>query len=338
MSELAAKDKPFFISQNSGFGKAEAKDELLHPEANSKVSAASLTETQYFGFCVPEERIHGYSYLWHHPNLRTVGGGILAWRGHKHTATHSELCDYRDYMSDAVLANDLHDYRLENGYGVKVIEPLKRHHLTYADAKRNNIVDLHYEAVMPPAMFANGNHFEQALKVTGELVLRGKRYDVNCYCTRDRSWGKPRPEDNLPIPPGSWMVGVFNDDFAFSCNIADQASSSPELVNSGIAVPDDKSLYGGWLWRDGKLGCAAKAKKRIVRHPHTRIPTYVEIELTDDMGRTVLIRGTAVASNAWQPWTNIFMPIVMMRWECDGLVAHGDLQEGIWNDYLNLPA
>ena len=27
--------------------------------------------------------------------------------------------------------------------------------------------------------------------------------------------------------------------------------------------------------------------------------------------------------------------ISLMRWECDGLIGHGDCQDVFWNDYLN---
>lgn len=329
-------DKPFFISQNSGLGQATKEDELLHPQQNAQVAADSLTETQYFGFCIPAQRIHAYAYLWHHPNLHVVSGGLFAWRGHKRTVTHSELCDYRNYMSDKVLKGDLHKYRLENSYSIEVVEPLKRHHMSYADPKRQNSVELDYEAVAPPVMFGNGLHFEQPMRVRGELVLRGERHVVDCFTLRDRSWGKPRPEDNMALPSVSWMQGVFNENFSFSCNAMDQAGSSPELVGTALAQPEHETLMGGWIYRHGKVGRLVAAKKRIVRLAQDRMPYAVELALKDEHDRTILVHGQSIASTTWMPWSNIFMPIVLMRWECEGLIAHGDLQEGVWNDYLNL--
>lgn len=331
-------DKPFFISQNSGFGPIDAADELLHPAKNALVKTDSLTETQYFGFCIPERAIHAYGYLWHHPNLHVVGGGLFVWRGHKRTVTHGELCDYRNYMSDRVLEDDLHDYRLENGYGVKVVEPLKRHRLTYADPARHNLVEIDYEAVSPPVMFADGNHFEQAMQARGRLVLRGESFDVDCFTLRDRSWGKSRPEDNLPLPGASWMQGVFGEDLAFSCNVFDQVQTSVELAGTPLALPEGRTLNGGWIHRDQRVGRLVKASKRIERVPGSRMPRKVELEITDELGRTLRIDGQSIASTAWMPWSNIFMPITLMRWDCEGRIAHGDCQEGVWNDYLNLPA
>lgn len=333
---MATDDKPFFISQNSGFEPITAADELLHPERNARIAADSATETQYFGFCVPEHAIHGYAYLWHHPNLHIVSGGLFAWRGHTRTVTHGELCDYRNFMHDRVLANDLHDYRLENGYGVKVVEPLKRHRLTYADAARKNRVEIDYEAVSPPVMFADGNHFEQAMRGRGTLTLRGATFAVDCYTLRDRSWGKPRPEDSLPLPAASWTQGIFGDDLAFSANVFDQAETSLELQGTPLAQPLERSLNGGWIWRDGKVGRLVRAKKRIEREPGSRMPRRLQLEITDEFDRTLKVDGTCIASTGWMPWSNIFMPITLMRWTCEGRVAHGDCQEGVWSDFLNL--
>ena len=118
---------------------------------------------------------------------------------------------------------------LQKTRGVKVVEPLKRHRLTYADAARKNRVEIDYEAVSPPVMFADGNHFEQAMRGRGTLTLRGATFAVDCYTLRDRSWGKPRPEDSLPLPAASWTQGIFGDDLAFSANIFDQADTKYQL-------------------------------------------------------------------------------------------------------------
>jgi hypothetical protein len=331
---MSEDDTPFFLKQNQGFLEADASAELLHPTENKLVKADSLTETQYFGFSVPESEIHGYAYLWHHPNLHVLTGGLWAWSGIKQYMVQSELCDFRTYMSDSALKNDLHDYRLENGFGVKILEPLKRFHMTYVDAARDNSVDLVYEAVGPAVMFGDGKHMEQPMRAVGELVLRGHRYRVDCFNVRDRSWGKARPEDNLSMPPASWMTGVFSEDFAFNCNIFDQASGNPELTGR-LALPDERTLAGGWLYRDGKLSRFVRARKRVVRRPVSLLPDEIEFEATDDLARRIAVRGTLIASCPWQAWGNFNANINLMRWECEGLVAHGDCQEPLWNDYCN---
>lgn len=333
---MAESDKPFFIAQNPGFSTAGPQDELLHPESFRDIQADSATETQYLGFSVPEENIHALCYCWHHPNLKVVTGGLFVWRGIKRYMPGAEICDVRAYMSDRVLAKDLHEYRLDNGYGVKVIEPLKKLRATYEDQLRQNAIDLEWEGIAAPVMYADGKHFEQPMRVRGTLLLRGRKYEVNGYNVRDRSWGKPRPEDNLPMAPISWMTGVFGDDLAFNCNVFDQAEQNPELKGTRFELPADKTLNGGWILRDGVVGRIVSAKKRVVREPGSRLPLAVDLEVRDDRDRSLKMRGTMTASCTWQVWPNAMFPVSQMRWECEGRVAYGDCQEAYWNDYLQI--
>ena len=329
-----SEDKPFYLAQNTGLGTALPDDELLHPRQNALVADPSATETQYFGFCVPEEKLHGIGYLWHHPRLRTVSGGVYAWREVKPHFVFSDLIDVRTHMSDAALADDLHDYRLDNGYGVKIIEPLKRHHMTYADPARGQRVDLQFEALQPPVMFGDGNHFEQPMRVHGELEVRGKTLRVDCHTIRDRSWGKPRQEFHQPFAPYSWISCVFSPDFALNCGVFDQAKHNPELTGQ-FALPHDKTLAAGWLQRDGQLARVVGAEKRVVRTADLCLPSELNLDITDELGRTAQIRGTMVAANTWPLGGQIGFVICLMRWECEGQVTYGDCQEGIFGDYLN---
>jgi hypothetical protein len=106
-----------------GFGTCTDSDDLLHPKENALLSGDSLTETQYFGVTIPEERIHGLIYFWHHPNLRAITGGVWVWQGIKKHHLACEMHDLHSFMSDKPLANDLHSFRLSNGYGVELQSP-----------------------------------------------------------------------------------------------------------------------------------------------------------------------------------------------------------------------
>jgi hypothetical protein len=333
MTRESKNDGAFWTSQNQSLATAIEADDFLHPELNAKVGADSTTETQYFGFCIPEVGIHAYGYLWHHPRLKVVTGGLMVYRGVKATPVAAELCDMLFFVNDSVLSNDLYGYRLPNSYAVEVLEPLRRHRMTYSDPDRKNSVDLQFEALAPPAMFGNRLHFEQPMRVQGDLLLRGERFKVDCYTVRDRSWGKPRPEDNLPMPPYSWMSGVFGPDFSFNCGMFDQAVGNPE-VRGRFELPAEKVLSGGWLYKDGQMSRLKSANKRVVRDRALRIPAEVEFAMTDDLGRNEQVRGTLVSSIPWAPWTNLHMTISLMRWECGGRVAYGDCQEAMWNDYM----
>lgn len=327
--------KPFFLSQTQGFAGCDESADFLHPKENAEIDDDSATETQYFGFSVPEAGIHSLNYLWHHPRLNVVSGGPWVWQGHKRTALHAEICDLRTYVNDSCLQNDLHDYRMVNGYGVKIIEPLRKFHVSYADPARANAFDLRYEAVHAPVMWANGRHFEQPMHATGELILRGKRYDVDCYTIRDRSWGKARPEHNMSVPPMSWISACFNKDFSLCCSVFDQAQGNPELAGTAFDMPAEKTLCGGWLLKDGKLGWITKIGKSVRRDPHSQLAQSAELHIADEHGRSVQLQGQLVATCPWQTWGNIMMNICLMKWQCETHVAYGDLQDAMWSDYYN---
>jgi hypothetical protein len=236
------------------------------------------------------------------------------------------------WMHDRVLANDLHSYRLANGYGVAVIEPMKKHRITYADAGRQNSVDLEINAVNPAIMFGDGRHFEQAMHLRGEIVLRGKRYDVDSYNVRDRSWGKPRPEMSMSLPPVGWKTGVFGDDFSFNCTALDDYRLMPEWGGQ-FAVPEDKLVNGGWIYRDGEVSSVTRCIKRTERDPIHLFPTRIEFEMTDSKQRNYHVTGKVLAASEWfvQPvmrWTN-----VSVHWECEGRSAFGEEQEAQWGDF-----
>ena len=62
---MTSKDKQegaFWNSQNQQLAEAIEADDFLHPQLNAAVGADSTTETQYFGFSVPEAKIHAYGY------------------------------------------------------------------------------------------------------------------------------------------------------------------------------------------------------------------------------------------------------------------------------------
>lgn len=332
---MSIDQRPFFLAKNEALREASLDDDFLHPKQNANVHGDSLTETQYLGISAPEHGIHGMGYLWHHPNLKVVSGGIWVFKGVNTNMLDSEMVDMRMFMSDRVLENDLRRYRLESGYGVEVVKPLEHLHLTYDDAPRGNRADLHYTAVTPPVMFGDGNHFEQTLRVRGELSLRGQTYKVDTYNVRDRSWGKLRSENPMTLPPTSWCTGAFNDDLSFNCNIFDHAFDN-QHVDSRLAMPAEQALNGGWVWRNGRFRRIVKALKQARREPGSHVVRELSLAMTDEDGRTLGVRGQLVASSPWNTWPNTKISIGLMRWETDdGLVGHGDCQDLVWTDYFH---
>lgn len=325
----------FWEQQNRSFSEPTPACDLLHPEAREGETDPALTETQYFGFSVPEEHIHGLTYLWHHPNLGVVSGGVFAWRGVKRGPLEAELFDMITFASDECLAGDLYDYKLPNGYHVTTEEPMRRHRLRYADPSRGNALDISLEAVMPAMVLANGHHLEQAMRTTGELTLGAKTYPVEGYNVRDRTWSELRRDTLQPggMPPIDWMTGAFGDDFSFGCTAQDNLESNPDWKGVIEASPGDP-LKLGWVWRDGELTPLVSSRKRSRRSAGTLFPEAVEMELTDARGRTYEMKGTIVAACPWYPWPTLEAVICSVRWECEGRTTYGELQRGLRPDYI----
>lgn len=326
--------KPFFLERNRGLRIAAPEDDYLHKNAHAGIAGDSLTETQYFGICDPDSGVHGVLYLWHHPNLRTVMGGVWVWRGFKPVEQSCELFDFRQYVSDSVLSNDLHSFRLDSSYGVTVVEPLKKFHVTYSDPVRGNAIDLEYTAIGPAVLFGDGSHLEQPMKVLGEVRLRGQRYSINSYNVRDRSWGRLRSEALAEIPPVMWCTGVFSENFSFNCTAFDDPMLNPDWKDSFPQFSPENTFVAGWIYKDGELSEVVSCRKITRRDAKTLMHQSVQISLTDAKGRTYEINGVVKAASGYPLWLNQRSIVAMTRWECAGQVTYGDSQELQMSDYI----
>ncbi|MGE4431536.1 MAG: hypothetical protein AB7E05_12420 [Sphingobium sp.] len=318
-----------------GFGDYDDGDELLHPEMNAAVSSYALTETQYFGFSVPEHDIHGLTYLWCHPNLGVITGGAAVWQGYKGVQTSAELFDMRVFMNTDPIKDGIDDYTLDNSYSVKVIEPFKSIRTSYSDPARQNAFDVTYTAIAPPSMLPNRKHFEQIMRTKGQLTLRGKNYEIDGFNIRDRSWAEARQELAMPSPPVAWLTGTFGEDLAFNCVCHEDPAKDvvwrdlyPDATSAG-------ALKGGWLYRDGKLLRFVKVSALIERDPIFLHPRRLEVELEDETGETHVITGHVQASLSFSLWPNAVVPVGLTRWEYRGRTGYGDTQDAQWTDFTH---
>lgn len=320
-----------------GFGDYDADDEQLHPAMNAPVAHYANTETQYFGFSVPEACIHGLGYFWHHPKLGVISGGVTAFQGIKHKHLAAELYDQRMFMSDKPVSDGLLHYRTDVGYEVEVEAPFETMRLRYRDETRDNALDISYTALAPPAMLANRKHFEQPMRTSGSITLRGKTYAVNGYNVRDRSWGEARTEEPMKVPPVVWLTGVFDDDFSFNALLMDDPTRSPEWAGL-YDIPAEQALRGGWIRHNGEYTRIVRASQVTRRDPTHLHPLSHELELIDERGERYELQGTVVASCPAGYWPNANIYVGLVRWECRGRLGWGDSQECQWTDFVHAMA
>lgn len=177
-----------WVAGESGaeFGACVDADDFFHLAGNPP--GASVTETYYFTFSIPEQGIHAFLYLWAHPNLKVLSGGVLIYQGKKPHYLAADYFNYLTYLDLSHVNADTGTVTLPNGFQLKINKPFQEHELSFSDPRSGVSFHLLQTAAMPPAVRKGNHHFEQNMRVQGELRLRGKTYQVDCHSVRDRSW------------------------------------------------------------------------------------------------------------------------------------------------------
>ena len=331
---MTQQNEAFFIRDyGTSFGTYSLEDEYLHKSIWPDKPHYALSETQYFSFSVPEHDIHAFLYCWCHPNLRAVSGGAVVFKGTQPLQLGVELYDYRAHMSDAVLSEDLGNFRFDNSYSVQMIEPGRIFRLRYEDRERDNAFDVTLTAQSAPVMWPDNRHFEQVMKTEGFVKLRSQEYAIDGFSMRDRSWGEARMELALPGPSNSWAVGTFDADFAFVAVGTDSPATTP-IWSDHYTESMAKPLTFGWMIHNGQRSPVTECRKRIEYDRSTLMCRSVEMELVTASGERFDLKGTATAGTPLPLWPNIRVPVSLIRWECNGRVGWGELQDAQWSDFI----
>ncbi len=311
----------------------QAEDAEFHAPDAAKLNWA---ETNFFGFYNAEKTLNVGVYALFRTNLRTVNSTVCM---NRRFATTPWEADYVDYQSVLPMPEgcSLLDYRLDNGLHVRCLEPNMVWHIGFDDGEQARI-DVTYRSIMPafdihdPDMdpmvgahagkFAWGTayngHFDQTGHFEGEVMLRGERFPIDCISTMDHSWG-PRPERGAPNM--CWLHAHFSEELAIHAIF----SFDPETNGAEL------SLTHGYVVERGRVHGLKAGSGRTVR-VRDRYAERVELELVDRDGRTWRPVATALTSFPWQCWANMVAFNVLARWEMDGRVGYGEIQ-----DFFELP-
>lgn len=325
----------FYITRRveKQMGLWDPKNEEMHPEYKTLNPSPDLNETQFFGFSVPEAKIHSVLYTWAHPNLDLVSTGVMVAQGYRPMPPALDIQDYRAYVPMAAIGRSYMNYTTPGGYSVEVLEPGVKFRTTYLDKERNSSFDVIHTAIHPPQVWSSHVHLEQPMRTVGEVTLRGKRYDVDGTHVRDRSWGENRPEMPRHMPPVTWMTGVFDDGFCFHATAFDSPSLDP-VWKDHFEVAEADTLRFGWVVVDGR-SVALRSVRKLTRYDANMIPTGVEMEMIDELGRIYAMSGVTEAAFVFNAWHNCRWPICGTRWTMkDGTSGWGDVQDGQWTDFL----
>ncbi len=311
------------------FSEMKPEEEKLLPIPDG--ASHEWSETSMFGFNIPEEGIDCIIYFWHRPVMNISFGGIMIWKGKN---TNQVECIYSDYRSAMPMPKDITDCTYANGVTVKMIEPMSEFQIGFEDSACDVKLDLHLKAIMPPACRYNGGHITQAMKTSGTLLLRGKRYTINGFHTRDRSWNEYRQEYPLKVPPLHWDVGIVDETFAFHHLSYDDPAYHPEWKGK---VPEiNNTCLWGYVYENGQLHGVVSTRQRTDYEPGGTVPIHIETTLTASNGKSYEIVGRPLASTQVQSWPNMCSHFVLMEWSVDGRIAYGDVQSGLFHDSFRL--
>ena len=245
-------------------------------------------ETAWFWFFVPERAVGGWLYNWVRPNVGTSGGGCWVWDAT--TFFHFEVPYYACYSNLRLdPERDLRDFTYPSGVSLRVLEPLQRYRLGFAD--RDLIaLDLEFDAVVPPWVGAvtgdppRATHLDQVGRVTGELVLRGDRMSVDCLAIRDRTWA-PRPE--------RWKDGKVGYCNAATLDTAFLASSA-----EGTRGEAADRVHSGYLLRDGRRARLVDGTRELERDPEHGFLRRIAVDAVDADGRALHATGESLSRMA----------------------------------------
>ena len=303
--------------------------------------------THYFGLSVPEARLGAFLYIRYQPAFPLSQGGVCLFRGTDNISFGDiEFLDYRVTMPWPEIDGGV--ITTANGLRVEFLEPGRQARVSYSSPDGETSLDVLQEAVTPllarghvmpgeehdsdPTQNPGGS--EQFMHVTGELVLRGERFDVDCFAPRDRSWRQVRGEaPGMPVPPVGWTPMYFGEDLVFNQVGFEAPDTDPAWTGLYAVPPDRPTHHFGWVYTDGEVREVTRVRRNVLeRHPELFAATRQEVEAEDERGTVYRFSGQAIAMAAIPAWPNVTFRDSVYRWEDErGRVAHATYQE-IWFD------
>jgi hypothetical protein len=278
------------------------------------------TESYYFGFDLEERKLSLAAYPLFRQNL---GIWSLAFHLWDHTAYTPWELPYSKFLWHLKLPEtaDLRDFD-QAGLRYKTLEPLQRYLVAYHDPGRVSM-ELEFDAIDKPyaswtqvdkhSQASGKGHFDQDCRVRGELVLNGERIRIDTFGHRDRSWYS-RPD-----------IGARRSvSISFGLSETEQfLVMRPRMVSSD-ASPEDG--VGGYIVRDGIRANIRSAVRRVPVRFETRAQV-IELEATDELGRTIEARGRVNNTLAFNTSPPILAWFSQVSWQTAGGAMLGEDQE-----------
>jgi hypothetical protein len=296
------------------------------------------TETFWTSFFIPERKISGWFYNQFLPNQGETGlynGGAFVWND-------EDESPYDVQVKGAPLPaeRDLRDIVLPGGNHIQTLTPLKKYRVTRHDPGRFE-AEMIFEAIMEPnphpagmAPFWKGRHFDQAMHVTGELVLNGEKIEIDSLALRDRSWS-PRPPPGAPKPPPKpgapkrEPIPKFSLGYVLGTASEKDAFLAYSMMYEGT---ERDEVVTGYLIRDGVWAHLVSGERRCIVDPDRDWIWHIELDAVDTLGRKLHAVGDMVSHQGKHGPGN-----ALFYWHWDGAEGWGENQGGSTDWYPREP-
>lgn len=291
------------------------------------------TETYYIPVSVPEERIFGHVYVAARPVLGSMQADVRIHGAVSNTEFEALYIDSQNHLPAPERFSDI---QAPNGLRVHAVRPPRDYRIDYVGYDDTEL-HLDYVGLMNPwdihdpdlNPLAGGStaeqyerssmgsgykgHFDMHAKVTGTIKVRGKEYDVDIVDRMNHSWG-PRPE--LDIPPMNSLWAQFGEGLGFRFHMS---------LDPALPTGADQRFAHGYLLEDGEVHAIMDVEMQTTRLGTAVIA--VDAKVTDQRGKSWQLRGIPLCGGPWRAYSNAVCWIGLVRWELDGTIGHGSLQE-----------
>lgn len=296
------------------------------------------TETHFMSFSVPEENLFGNIYVLARPSVGAAISDITIQKG---IARFPHEMDFHDPQMHLPCPESLAKFTLRNGLSIESVRAPYDYHYSYEHALGNCSLDLQFTAVHEPFdchdpkqnpmlgdatfdglgdQWLNG-HYDVLGHITGELVVRGRRYEVDCYDGGDHSWGPRKEEGKRAV---GWTAIAFGEDYGL------HIVTALDLRNSQVFY--DKFRFG-YVVEDGETYGLTDATVEATRLDMIGLSNHVTA--VDVRGKKHEFWGTAIAGHpqyTLNPCQAVYQS--MYRYEHDGRVGYGEGADCFGLDYL----
>ncbi|KAF0961089.1 DUF7064 domain-containing protein [Rhodococcus sp. T7] len=295
------------------------------------------TETNFFGFYIPEATLNVGVYALFRPNVGVAISTIAMNSKFVQAPWQAEYWDAQHHLPIPEPRN-LRDYRLNNGLHVVCREPNRVWDVEFDNGDDVSLAfrytaiadafDIHDPQQDPivakqadDGVFAWGEayagHFDQSGHFEGEVNLRGKKYAVDCISTMDHSWGLRSEHQGHTM---SWLHAHFSKDFAIHGIFDFDPTGGPDATT-------ELTLEHGYVVDKGELFGLAAGRGRTIREGF--FAKSVELELTDSEGREYELQGLGRTSFPWQAGPGTVGYNVLAEWRSGTERGWGEIQDFI---------